>query len=130
MDAATIIGAVAIGLAAGAVSGLLGVGGGVVFVPGLVLVLGQGHLEAEATSLLAIVPVALVGAVRQGRYGNLRAREGIGLGALAAGGALGGVALANVVPERGLAVGFAALLLLTAVQLVRRALKAEPDLSR
>lgn len=121
MDAATIVQAVAVGVLAGVVSGMLGVGGGVVFVPGLVLVLGQGHLEAEATSLLAIVPVALVGALRQSRYGNLRAREGIGLGVLAAGGALGGVALANVVPERGLELAFAALMLLTAVQLVRRA---------
>lgn len=122
MDAPTILAAVAVGLGAGVVSGVLGVGGGVIFVPGLVLVLGQGHLEAEATSLLAIVPVALVGALRQRRYGNLRAREGIGLGILAAGGALGGVALANAVPERGLEVAFAGLMLLTAVGLVRRAL--------
>lgn len=127
MDAPTILAAVAVGLAAGIVSGTLGVGGGVIFVPGLVLVLGQGHLEAEATSLLAIVPVALVGALRQRGYGNLRAREGIGLGILAAGGALGGVALANVIPERGLEVAFAGLMLLTAVQLVRRALKGEPE---
>lgn len=130
MDASVVLAAIAVGLAAGAVSGLLGVGGGIVFVPGLVLVLGQGHLEAEATSLLAIVPVALVGAVRQRRYGNLRAREGIGLGVLAAGGALAGVALANVVPERGLEVAFAGLMLLTAVQLVRQAAKAEPDANR
>ena len=127
MDAPTILAAVAVVLGAGIVSGTLGVGGGVIFVPGLVLVLGQGHLEAEATSLLAIVPVALVGALRQRGYGNLRGREGIGLGVLAAGGALGGVALANVVPERGLEVAFAGLMLLTAVQLVRRALKGEPE---
>lgn len=127
MDAPTILAAIAVGLGAGIVSGTLGVGGGVIFVPGLVLVLGQGHLEAEATSLLAIVPVALVGALRQRGYGNLRGREGIGLGVLAAGGALGGVALANVVPERGLEVAFAGLMLLTAVQLVRRALKGEPE---
>ena len=127
MDVPTILAAVAVGLAAGLVSGTLGVGGGVIFVPGLVLVLGQGHLEAEATSLVAIIPVALVGALRQRAYGNLRAKEGIGLGILAAGGALGGVALANVVPERGLEVAFAGLMLLIAVQLVRRALKVEPD---
>lgn len=130
MGADVILAAVAVGLAAGVVSGLLGVGGGVVFVPGLVLVLGQGHLEAEATSLLAIVPVALVGALRQRRYGNLRAREGAGLGLLAAGGALAGVALANVVPERGLEIAFAGLMLLTAVQLVRRAAKAGPETDR
>jgi len=130
VDVSTIFAAVAVGLAAGLVSGTLGVGGGVIFVPGLALVLGLGHLEAEATSLLAVVPVALVGALRQRAYGNLRAREGVGIGLLAAGGALGGVALANVLPERGLEVAFAGLMLLTAVQLVRRALKVEPDPGR
>lgn len=126
MDATVVLAAVAVGLAAGLVSGLFGVGGGILLVPGLVLFLGQDHLEAEATSLLAIVPVALVGALSQRRYGNLRAREGIGLGLLATGGAIAGVVLANVLPERGLEVAFAGLLLLTAVQLVRRAATPRP----
>lgn len=117
-----VLAAVALGFAAGVASGMLGVGGGVLFVPGLVLVLGLPHLEAEATSLLAIVPVALVGAARQRHYGNVRVREGLLIGALAAGGALGGVVLANVLPERGLEVAFALLMLLTAGQLVRRVL--------
>jgi uncharacterized membrane protein YfcA len=115
-----VIGAVAIGLAAGALAGMLGVGGGVLFVPALVLLLGLSHLDAEATSLLAIVPVALVGAWRQHRYGNLRAADGVLVGALAVPGAVGGVVLANVLPERALELGFAALLLAVAVQLVRR----------
>jgi uncharacterized protein len=115
-----VIGAVAIGFAAGAVAGMLGVGGGVLFVPALVLLLGLSHLDAEATSLLAIVPVALVGAWRQHRYGNLRPVDGVLIGALAIPGALGGVALANVLPERALELGFAALLLAVATQLVRR----------
>jgi uncharacterized membrane protein YfcA len=115
-----VIGAVAIGFAAGAIAGMLGVGGGVLFVPALVLLLGLSHLDAEATSLLAIVPVALVGAWRQHRYGNLRPADGVLIGALAIPGALGGVALANVLPERALELGFAALLLAVATQLVRR----------
>jgi uncharacterized protein len=115
-----VIGAVAIGFVAGAVAGMLGVGGGVLFVPALVLLLGLSHLDAEATSLLAIVPVALVGAWRQHRYGNLRPADGVLIGALAIPGALGGVALANVLPERALELGFAALLLAVATQLVRR----------
>jgi uncharacterized membrane protein YfcA len=115
---------VAIGFAAGIVAGLFGVGGGILFVPALVLVLGLGQLEAQATSLLAIVPVAMVGAWRQGRYGNLRLRDGLVLGILAAGGSAAGVALANAVPERTLEVGFAGLTLLIAVQLARRALAA------
>lgn len=117
-----VAGVLAVGFAAGVVAGALGVGGGVLFVPGLVLFLGLSQLEAEATSLVAIIPVALVGAARQRRYGNLRGREGILLGTLAAGGAAIGVAAANAVPERGLQIGFAALMLFVAGQLVRRAL--------
>jgi len=111
--------AVAIGFAAGAVAGMLGVGGGILFVPALVLFAGLAQLEAESTSLLAIVPVAAVGAWRQRRYGNVRLRDGVLLGALAVPGAVGGAALANVVPERALELGFAALLVAVAVGLVR-----------
>ncbi len=113
--------AIAIGLAAGMVAGMLGVGGGVIFVPGLVLFLGLSQLEAQATSLVAIIPVSIAGAVQQHRYGNLRLREGVLVGVLAAGGALAGVVVANAVPERGLELGFAALMLVTAGQLVRGA---------
>ena len=62
-----VIEALAIGFGAGLVAGLLGVGGGTLFVPGLVLLSGLSQVDAEATSLLAIVPVALVGAWRQAR---------------------------------------------------------------
>jgi uncharacterized protein len=117
-----VITAVLIGVVAGVVAGLFGVGGGALFVPALVLVLGLGHLEAEATSLLAIVPVAAVGAVRQRRYGNVRVRDAVLLGVLGIAGGVGGVALANAVPERALEVGFAFVVLGIAAQLVRRAL--------
>ena len=113
--------ALAVGLAAGVVAGVLGIGGGVLFVPGLAIFLGLSHIEAEATSLLAMIPVALVGAWRQHRYGNLRLREGVLLGALAGGGAAAGVAIANAVSERTLELGFAAFMVVVAVQLVRRA---------
>jgi uncharacterized protein len=115
-----VIGAIAVGFAAGAIAGMLGVGGGVLFVPALVLFIGLAQVDAEATSLLAIVPVALVGAWRQHGYGNLRVRDGIVVGALAAPGALAGVALANLVPERALELGFAVLLVGAATQLVRK----------
>ena len=115
--------AIAVGVAAGLVAGMLGVGGGVLFVPGLVLFLGLAQLEAQATSLLAIIPVSIVGAVQQHRYGNLRPREGMLVGALAAGGALAGVAAANVLPERALQLAFAGLMLLTAGQMLRGALQ-------
>lgn len=114
-----------LGIVAGVVSGLIGVGGGIVFVPILVLVLSLGQVDAEATSLLAILPVALVGAWRQHRYGNVRLKEAIVIGVLAAGGTFVGVALTHVLPERALKVGFALLTLATAAQLVRRALSQE-----
>lgn len=110
------------GLAAGVVSGLLGVGGGTLFVPGLVFVLGLGHVEAEATSLLAMVPMSLLGAWRQHRYGNLELRTAITMGLLAIPGALVGVVLANALPVRVLQIGFALLLVYVAQRLARRGL--------
>ncbi len=121
-----MIAAALIGIVAGVVAGMFGVGGGALFVPALVIFVGMGHVEAEATSLLAIVPVAIVGAWRQHRYGNLDLRDGVTVGLLAIGGAVAGVVIANAVPERALEIGFAALLLFVAGQLVRRALQA-PD---
>jgi uncharacterized membrane protein YfcA len=112
-----------IGFAAGCSSGMLGVGGGVIFVPGLVFALGLSQLSAEATSLLAIVPVALVGAWRQREYGNVRLRDGLILGALSPLGVVGGAELANVLPERSLELSFAAVQLVFAFGLARRALR-------
>ena len=108
------------GAFAGVLAGLLGVGGGILFVPALTLVIGLSQVRAEATSLLAIVPVALLGAWRQHRYGNLRLADAGVLGSLSAVGAVGGVALANLLPARALELGFAGLSLLVAAQLVRR----------
>ena len=117
--------AIAAGLAAGVVSGMFGVGGGVVFVPALVFIYDVGQVEAEATSLLAIIPVALVGAWRQNAYGNVRVREGVLLGLLGAAGAFAGVALANALPEETLEIGFAAVMVVIAAQLARDALREE-----
>src|ERR687890_1518235 len=102
MSAPEIIAAVAIGFAAGVSSGMLGVGGGILFVPGLVFALGLSQLSAESTSLLAIVPVALVGAWRQRGYGNVRLRDGLLVAGLSPLGVLLGVWLSNEVPERAL----------------------------
>jgi len=121
-----VIGAVGIGLAGGVVAGLLGVGGGVVFVPGLVLMLGLGQHQAEATSLLAIVPVAIVGSYRQDRYGNVRRADALLVGLLSLAGAAAGVVLANALSGALLRDAFAALIVVVAVQLARRALRATP----
>jgi uncharacterized membrane protein YfcA len=122
-----ILEAALIGVAAGAVSGMLGVGGGILFVPALVLVLDLSQVDGEATSLLAILPVAIVGTWRQYRYGNVRLGEGLVMGALAAAGTVGGVALVNVLPVHVVKVGFAVLLLFTALQMVRRAMTADAE---
>ncbi len=114
--------AIAIGVAAGIVAGLLGVGGGVLFVPGLVLVLGLSQHQAEATSLLAIVPVAIVGTYTQDRYGNVRRADALLVGLLSLAGAVAGVALANALSGTVLRDAFAALMVLVAAQLVHRVL--------
>jgi uncharacterized membrane protein YfcA len=124
---ASELGVVAVGFLAGIFAGMLGVGGGALFAPALVLFLGESQLHAEATSLVAIVPTALAGAWSQHRYGNLRLREGVMMGSLALAGAAAGVALANVLAERPLRIVFAAFLLVVAFQLVRRELRPAPE---
>src|SRR3954449_11705399 len=126
MSAADVAGLVGLGIAAGVSSGLLGVGGGVLMVPGLVLFLHQSQLHAEATSLLAIVLVAGVGAWRQRGYGNVRLRDGVVIGVLSPIGVLIGVLVSNAVSQRALELGFAVLLLVVATQLARRAITAAP----
>jgi len=121
-----VIGAIAIGVAGGVVAGLLGVGGGVLFVPGLVIFLGLDQHHAEATSLLAIVPVAIAGTYRQDRYGNVRRHDALLLGVLSLAGAIAGVVLANALSGQVLRDAFAALLVVVAAQLVRSTLRAAP----
>ena len=118
-----VFAAMLVALAGGAVGGLLGVGGGILFVPALVIFLGAGQVDAEATSLLIIVPMAIVGTWRQLRNDNVDVRAGLTIGALSVPGVLIGVALANAVGERALELGFAALCLVIAAQLMRRALR-------
>lgn len=113
--------AVLLCLLGGLAGGLVGVGGGVLFVPALTIFVGLSQVEAESTSLLMIVIVALVGAYRQLGYGNVRLREALLIGALSPLGVLVGVALANNVSERALQLSFAALALFMAAQLVHRA---------
>ncbi len=122
-----MIGEIAIGLCAGIVAGLLGVGGGVLFVPGLVILMGLGQHQAEATSLLAIIPVAMVGTIKQDGYGNVRRKDALTMGLLSLVGAAAGVALANALSGTVLRAGFALLMVLVAIQLVRRALGESED---
>lgn len=117
--------AAVIGVGAGVTSGLFGVGGGIVFVPALAFVLGLGQAEAEATSLLAIVPVALVGAWRQNEYGNVKARTGLLIGVLAIPGAIAGAWVATELSDATLELLFAGLCLYVAWRMARRAMQPE-----
>jgi uncharacterized membrane protein YfcA len=117
----SVLAAIVICLFGGLTGGLVGVGGGVLFVPALTIFIGLSQVEAESTSLLMIVVVAIVGAYRQNGYGNVRIREAMIVGALSPLGVLIGVAAANHISERALQLSFAALALFMAAQLVRRA---------
>ena len=112
--------AVALGVLAGIAAGLLGVGGGILFVPTL-LALGLDQRQAEATSLLAILPTVAAGTWSQSRYGNVRWRAALVLGLTSVGGVLGGGLIAEALPEHALRRLFAILLLFVAVQLAWRA---------
>jgi uncharacterized protein len=117
------IAAAILGLAGGLVGGLLGVGGGILFVPALAIFMDQSQVGAEATSLLAIVPVAIVAVWRQLGYGNVRVKDGLVIGALAAPGVGIGVVAANEISQRALELIFAGLALAIATQLVLRVLR-------
>jgi uncharacterized membrane protein YfcA len=114
--------AVLIALAGGLAGGLVGVGGGILFVPALTIFLGLSQVDGESTSLLMIVVVALVGAIRQRSYGNLALRDAAAIGLLSPLGVVVGVVVANEVSQRVLELSFAALVLYIAFSLVRRVL--------
>ena len=110
-----------IGLAAGVLAGVFGVGGGILFVPALALGLGLTQLHAEAASLLAILPTAVVGSWRQQRHGNIDLRAALIVGIAAIGGVQAGVLLAVSLPESLLRRLFGVLLLITAAHVGWRA---------
>lgn len=110
--------AIAVGVIAGLASGLFGVGGGIVLVPGLVLLAGLSQRMAHGTSLAAIVPIALAGVVGYAAGGEV---DGVAAALTAVGVLVGapiGVHLLGRLPERALRIGFAVILLLSALRLV------------
>ncbi|MEE6272694.1 sulfite exporter TauE/SafE family protein [Georgenia wangjunii] len=121
LDALSFAGYVLAGLAMGTLSGLIGIGGGVVLVPILILVFSFTAHEAQGTSLAVMVPISLMAAWRNSRHGYTDWRSGTWLGL---GGILGapvGATLALVLPGLVLQRIFAVLLVASAVQLVLRA---------
>ncbi|MGH3065589.1 MAG: sulfite exporter TauE/SafE family protein [Gaiellaceae bacterium] len=120
MSTTTIAIGISLGLAAGVLAGLFGVGGGILFVPVLVA-LGLGQLEAQGTSLLAILPTVAAGAWNQHRYGNLRVRTAAVVGLASIAGVELGARIVVELPENVLRRLFAVLLFAVAAQLLWRA---------
>jgi len=119
-----VVGILVVAFVAGTLGGMVGVGGGILFVPGLVVLMDLSQLEAEATSLVAVVAVGAVGAWRQRAYGNLRPRDALAIGLLSPVGVAIGVVGANEMPERTLEFLFAGLSLYFAAGLALRALRS------
>jgi uncharacterized membrane protein YfcA len=107
-----------IATAAGAFSGLFGVGGGTIIVPLLILWLGYEEREATGTSLGAIAVIAAAAAGVHGLYGNVDAGKAALIAVPAVGGVVAGTALQQRIPERAVAGGFALLLLASAIALI------------
>ena len=118
---------VGVGLAAGVLSGIFGVGGGILFVPALVVIGGLSQIEAAATSLAAMIPVALVGAWRQHHRGHVRWGAALLLGLTSAAGVAAGAALAARLQEDVLRTLFALLLLAVAARLAWSARRPDRD---
>jgi uncharacterized membrane protein YfcA len=108
------------GTAAGLFSGLLGVGGGTVIVPLLVLWLGYGEREATGTSLTAIAVIAAIATIFQSAYGNVDVGKGLLVGLPAVAGVVIGAWLQQRVPTQAIGLLFALVLVAAAVDLVLR----------
>ena len=116
-----LIALVAVGALAGTLAGVLGVGGGILLVPFLVLAVGLTQHEAEATSLLVILPTAVAAslALRRRDVGDLPVA--LALGTVGAIGAVAGALLALALPADVLRLVFAVLLAVAGLRLVRDA---------
>ena len=108
----------AVGTAAGAFSGLFGVGGGTIIVPLLILWFGYGEREATGTSLAAIVIIAALAVIAQGAYGNVDVVKGIAIGIPAVAGVIAGTALQQRIPQAAVSYLFAVVLIAVAVELL------------
>jgi uncharacterized membrane protein YfcA len=107
-----------IATAAGAFSGLFGIGGGTIIVPLLVLWMGYGHRAATGTSLAAIAVIGALAAAAHAAYGNVDLAKGLLVGAPAVGGVLAGTAIQQRISERAVAAAFVVLLIASAAVLV------------
>ncbi|WP_028244487.1 sulfite exporter TauE/SafE family protein [Pseudoclavibacter soli] len=107
-----------LGLAAGVLSGLFGVGGGIIIVPGLVLILGVGAKMASGTSLAATMPIAATGIITYAAHGSLDLYTGCVIGAGSFVGAFAGAWLLARIRPKALQVLFALLIIATAIKML------------
>ncbi len=121
---AVLIGLVAFGLGTGVAAGLLGVGGGILMVPFLTLAIGLSQHAAEATSLVVVLPTAIVASLELRRRGVGDLGVSLRFGVVGAVGALGGALLALALPASTLRLVFAVFLALVGARLVRDGLRA------
>ncbi|WP_232819163.1 sulfite exporter TauE/SafE family protein [Homoserinimonas sp. OAct 916] len=123
-DLGEVVALLAVGFVTGTLSGLLGIGGGVVVVPSLMLLFGVGDVVAKGTSLLMMIPTSLTGTIANVRRGNSDLRAALVIGCLSVPASIGGATLAGVLPPLLSSVLFGLLLLYSAAQLGRQALRA------
>lgn len=113
--------ALPLGLLIGLSLGALGGGGSILTVPALVYVLGQDPHEATTSSLLIVGATSLIALVPHARDGHVRVGQGMVFGALGIAGSYLGSSLSSRVPAHLLLLAFAALILLVAALMLRRA---------
>jgi uncharacterized membrane protein YfcA len=121
LDLGSVAALLATGFVAGVLAGLLGIGGGVVMVPAMMLVLGLAPVVAKGTSLAVIVPTAIIGTWRNRRNLNVDLRAATVVGLSGAGCAVVGAMVAEQLPDRASNLMFAGLLLFMALRLARQA---------
>ena len=116
-----IIALIALGLFAGAIAASLGLGGGIIFVPALVVLFGFDQHIAQGTSLAVIFPTAIVATVAHARMGNVRWRLAIPIGIAGIFGAVLGAQIALRLDADLLRRMFGVFLTLLAVRMAWRA---------
>jgi uncharacterized membrane protein YfcA len=115
----TILILVIIGICAGLLSGFVGVGGGMIIVPGLIYLLGKGQLEAQGTSLAVIMlPVGILGVMNYYKAGNVNINYALVIAIAFVVGSYFGSKYALKVPEHKIKVIFGVFLLYVAIRML------------
>lgn len=123
LDPWAAAGLIVVGIVIGVAAGLFGVGGGVLVVPILVALFGVSDLIAKGTSLLAVVPVSIVGSAANLRARLLKPLDGLVIGAAAVAASFGGAAIAFALPPVVSSMVFGVFVTIVAIQLAVRAIR-------